>query len=324
MFYEYLACYVQSRVFVVLKLMKLENIKVLKGIGLMLLGMTLVPFLDVFAKILSEDYPVTQVTWARFFFHAIWLIPIMIWQKVVVFALPEKPGLQFVRGLMLTLATLFFFAAIKTNPIPNALTLLFVSPLVVAVLSPYILGEGFDKYIGAGVLVGFIGVIVVLQPDSEQFKPSLLYALVAGFCYAFYIIITKKLSFRAPPVLTLFYSAIVGILIMTPLTFSSWVMPDIRGLLMGAAMGFFAATSHFMIIKACEFASASELSPFNYFEIVVAIALSYIVFGFIPNLQAVLGLLIIIFSGLYVSWRAMKKNQDNNQTNNQDALIEPL
>jgi drug/metabolite transporter (DMT)-like permease len=48
--------------------MKLTNIKVLKGIGLMLLGMSLVPFLDIFAKLLSEDYPVTQVTWTRFFF----------------------------------------------------------------------------------------------------------------------------------------------------------------------------------------------------------------------------------------------------------------
>ena len=88
---------------------------------------------------------------------------------------------------------------------------------------------------------------------------------------------------------------------------------------MGAAMGFFAAASHFMIIKAFEFASASELSPFNYFEIVVAIILSYLSFWmFLPNVQAILGLIIIILSGLYVSWRAMKNNQD--QENKQDAL----
>jgi drug/metabolite transporter (DMT)-like permease len=91
---------------------------------------------------------------------------------------------------------------------------------------------------------------------------------------------------------------------------------------LGAAMGLFAAASHFMIIKAFEFASASELSPFNYFEIVGAIILSYLVFGFMPNFQAILGLVIIIGSGLYVSWRVMKNNQD--QDKNQGAVIEPL
>ena len=303
--------------------MKLKNTKVLKGIGLMLLGMTLVPFLDIFAKLLSQEgYHVTQVTWTRFFFHAFWLLPMIVWQKVKLFSVPEKPKLQLLRGVSLTLATLFFFAAIEANPIPNALTLLFVSPLIVATLSPFILGERFDVFIGVGVVVGFIGVLVVLQPDSEQFRPSLLYALASGFCYAMYIIITKKLSFRAPPVLTLFYSAIVGILILTPFVISYWIVPDLKGVLMGAAMGFFAASSHFMIIKALEFASASEISPFNYFEIVVAIILSYLVFGFLPNVQAIIGLIIIIISGLYVSWRAMKNNQD--QENNQEPIIEPL
>ena len=296
--------------------MNFLNKTVLKGIGLMLLGMSTVPFLDVFAKLLSEDYSVMQVTWTRFFFHACWLIPIILLQKVKWKRVPESIGLQFMRGLMLTLATLFFFAAIKSNPIPNALTLLFISPLVVAVLSPAMLGERFDLFIGVGVVVGFIGVIVVLQPTGEDFKPSLLLAVVAGVCYALYIIFTKKLSFKAPPVLTLFYSAAVGILIMMPLALFSWTVPDMKGVLLGAAMGFFAAASHFMIIK------AFELSPFNYFEIVGAITLSYIVFGYIPNLQAIIGLFVIIGSGLFVSWRVMKNN--DGQAEDKEKLIEPL
>ena len=302
--------------------MSLLNKTVLKGIGLMLLGMSTVPFLDVFAKLLSEDYSVMQVTWTRFFFHACWLIPIILWQQVQWKRVPESLGLQFMRGLMLTLATLFFFAAIKSNPIPNALTLLFISPLVVAMLSPALLGERFDLFIGAGVVVGFFGVVVVLQPSGEEFKPSLLLAVVAGICYALYIIFTKKLSFKAPPVLTLFYSAVVGIAIMLPLALFSWTAPDLKGVLLGAAMGFFAAASHFFIIKAFGFASASELSPFNYFEIVGAITLSYVVFGYIPNLQAIIGLFVIMGSGLFVSWRVMKNN--DGQAEDKEKLIEPL
>ena len=191
--------------------MNLDNKQLLKGIALMLGAMSVVPMLDVIAKILSESYPVMQISWARFAFHTLWLLPLLFWQRLRWWRMPKQPSFHLLRSLMLTLATLFFFTAIKTNPIPNALTLLFVSPLIVAMLAPFVLGERFDIFIGIGVLIGFIGVIIVLQPDTDQFKPSLLYALVAGFCYALYIITTRKLSLSGPPLLTLFYLSLIHI-----------------------------------------------------------------------------------------------------------------
>jgi len=302
--------------------MNIENKLLLKGIALMLGAMSVVPMLDVIAKILSESYPVIQVSWARFAFHTLWLLPLLYWKKLCWSRMPTQPGFHLLRSLMLTLATLFFFTAIKTNPIPNALTLLFVSPLVVAMLAPFVLGERFDVLIGVGVLVGFVGVVIVLQPDTDQFKPSLIYALVAGFCYALYIITTRKLSLSGPPLLTLFYTAVVGALMLGPMAVSSWVVPDLVGVLMAAAMGLIAATSHFMIIKAFECATASELSPFGYFEIVVAMALSFFVFKFVPTYEAVIGLIIIISSGLFVSWRSMKNNRAI--TKQSESVIEML
>ena len=289
--------------------MNLDNKQLLKGIALMIGAMSVVPMLDVIAKILSESYPVMQISWARFAFHTVWLMPLLYWKKLRWWRMPRQPSFHLLRSLMLTLATLFFFTAIKTNPIPNALTLLFVSPLIVAMLAPFILGERFDIFIGVGVLVGFVGVVIVLQPDTDQFRPSLIYALVAGFCYALYIITTRKLSLSGPPLLTLFYTAIVGALFLGPMAVLNWVAPDLVGILMAAAMGLIAATSHFMIIKAFECATASELSPFGYFEIVVAMILSFFMFKFVPTYEALIGLAIIISSGLFVSWRAMKNNK---------------
>jgi len=302
--------------------MNLENKLLLKGIALMLGAMSVVPMLDVIAKILSESYPVIQISWARFAFHTLWLLPLLYWKKLRWWQIPKQPGFHLLRSLMLTLATLFFFTAIKTNPIPNALTLLFVSPLIVAMLAPFVLGERFDIFIGIGVLVGFVGVVIVLQPDTEQFRPSLMYALVAGFCYALYIITTRKLSLSGAPLLTLFYAAIVGTLVLGPMAISAWVVPDLAGILMAAAMGLVAATSHFMIIKAFECATASELSPFGYFEIVVAMALSFFVFKFVPTDEALIGLIIIIISGLFVSWRSMKNNRAT--TKQSESVIEML
>jgi len=302
--------------------MNLENKLLLKGIALMLGAMSVVPMLDVIAKILSESYPVIQISWARFAFHTLWLLPLLYWKKLRWWQIPKQPGFHLLRSLMLTLATLFFFTAIKTNPIPNALTLLFVSPLIVAMFAPFFLGERLDVFICIGVLVGFVGVVIVLQPDTEQFRPSLMYALVAGFCYALYIITTRKLSLSGPPLLTLFYTAIVGTLVLGPMVVSDWVVPDLVGILMAATMGLVAATSHFMIIKAFECATASELSPFGYFEIVVAMILSFFVFKFVPTYEAVIGLIIIISSGLFVSWRSMKNNRAT--TKRSEGVIEML
>jgi len=302
--------------------MNLENKRLLNGTALMLGAMSVVPMLDVIAKILSESYPVMQISWARFAFHTLWLLPLLFWQRLRWWRMPKQPAFHLLRSLMLTLATLFFFTAIKTNPIPNALTLLFVSPLIVAMLAPFVLGERFDIFVGIGVLVGFVGVVIVLQPDTEQFKPSLLYALVAGFCYALYIITTRKLSLSGPPLLTLFYTAIVGTLVLGPMAVSNWVVPDLVGILMAAAMGLVAAIAHFMIIKSFECATASELSPFGYFEIVVAMVLSYFVFKFVPTSEAMVGLIIIISSGLFVSWWAMKNNRTI--TKKSESVIEML
>lgn len=286
--------------------MSVDQDKPLLGIMLMLVAMMMVPLLDLFAKLLSHDYPVLQVTWARFAFHTLWLLPLLLWQRLRWWCLPVKLGYQLIRSLLLIVTTLSFFIAIRDNPIPNALTLLFVSPLVVAMVAPFWLGESFDWQRGIAVLCGFLGILLVLQPTTNQFQYSLLPALVAGISYACYIMITRKLSHSVAPLLTLFYTAVVGFLILSPLAVSVWVKPDLQAVVMMAAMGFFAAVGHFMIIQACEYATASQLSPFNYFEIIGAVVISYLVFGYWPTIEVWVGVLVVSLSGFYISWREMR------------------
>jgi len=274
--------------------------------ALMMLAMVFVPVLDLFAKLLAVDYAVIQVTWARFVFHGLWLLPLLAWKGVVWWRMPNQPVFQLLRSLMLTITTVAFFYAIKDNPIPTALTLLFVSPLIVAIFAPVLLGESFDIARGIAVVLGFLGVLVVLRPTTDSFSPTILWALLAGISYAFYIMFTRKLSASGPPLLTLFYTAIGGVLVLTPLVSSVWQTPNLTGLVMMASMGLFAAIGHFLIIMACEYATASQLSPFNYFEIVAATAISYFAFDFFPDVYVWVGIAIICTSGAYVSWRELQ------------------
>ena len=206
------------------------------GMGLMILAMVLVPILDLFAKLLTLDYAVLEITWARFVFHGLWLLPLLAWKRIVWWRLPPQPWFQISRSWMLTVTTVAFFFAIKDNPIPTALTLLFISPLVVAVVAPIWLGESFDALRGLAVVCGFVGVLIVLRPTADSFSPSILWGLLSGVTYAFYIMITRKLSASAPPLLTLFYTAIGGVLVLTPIVLLSnvWKMPDLTGWVMMA------------------------------------------------------------------------------------------
>jgi len=286
----------------------------LAGITLMIGAMLVVPLLDGCAKILSQDYSVFQVSWARFAFHCIWLLPLVSLRGHRWWRLPPFPRTQFVRSLFLLLATVSFFYSIRTNPIPNALALLFVSPLIVAVLSPLLLREEFRASRLVAAIVGFVGVLVVLRPASDAFDPTALFALVAGFSYAMYIITTRRLANRAPPLLTLFHTAVAGFLVLTLVMPLVWVWPDSKSWQLMALMGLFAATGHFMIIKACELAAASLVAPFNYVEIVGATAVSYVLFGYFPDSWVWMGMAIIAGSGLVVSmqeFRATRVNVEN-------------
>ena len=281
----------------------------LLGIGLMIMGMMVIPIMDILAKMLTAQYPVLQIAWGRFVFNVIWLIPFLIWRREKWWVVPKHPWIQLFRGLCLLSSTFFFFLCIKSNPIPNALALLFVSPLIVTLLSPFVLGEAFGVRRLLATLFGFFGVLIVLQPNGEEFQPSLLYALIAGLSYALYILVTRKVSTSSSPLMTLMYTAMVGSIAISPWMPLIWVPVDNEAILIFAAIGMIAATGHFLVILSCQYAPASLVAPFNYTEIIIATVLSYLFFDYLPNTVVWLGIAIICASGIYISLREISQRR---------------
>ena len=282
----------------------------LAGIVIMVAAMLLLPVLDLCAKILSQlDYHVLQVSWLRFTAHLLWMLPILMLVRQDWTTPPARLGLQLARGACLLLATIFFFVAISHNTIPNSLALLFVSPLIVTLLSPALLGESVGIRRLLATATGFVGVLVVLQPQAADFQPSILFALLAGVCYSFYIILTRKLTAASSPVVMLFYTALVGCIALLPAMPAVWSTPDRFGWMLIAVMGGTAAIGHFLVIIACRMAPASLLAPFNYTEIIGATALSYVFFSYLPEAHVWLGVGIIALSGLYTSYRETRANK---------------
>ncbi|MDB4119390.1 DMT family transporter [Candidatus Pelagibacter sp.] len=275
----------------------------MKAIIFSLLGWMFLPVMDGFAKYLSDDLPILQITWARYFFTVAFVFPIMLffYKKQLVWS--DKPKLQIFRGLILLSANICFFYAISVISLAKALTLAFIAPLIVTAFSPILLGEkvGFRRW--TAVAVGFIGSLVVIRPGFLEFNLASMAALATGFFYGFYLIITRKLSTSDNPLLTLLITGMVGALLVSLIIPFYWVKPTLNQWSLMAGIGVFACIGHLFLILSLKYADASKLAPLGYTEIIPNVIIGYYFFNELPDNWTYLGLFIIVLSGLYISRR---------------------
>ena len=280
----------------------------MKAIILNLSAWVMLPIMDGFAKYLSSTLPVLQITWSRYFFTVVIVLPIMLvfFRKNLTWT--EQPKLQLIRGLLLFCANILFFYSISIISLAKALTLAFISPLIVTALSPILLGEkvGFRRW--AAVITGFIGSLIVIRPGFLEINLASIAALGTGVLYGFYLIVTRKLHNSDSPLLTLLLTGVVGVIIGSMIMPTVWVQPTITEWYMMFAIGFFASIGHLFLILSLKYADASKLAPFGYFEILTNIIIGYFFFNHFPDYWHFLGLFIIISSGIYIFRREIQNN----------------
>ena len=275
----------------------------MKAIFFNLLAWIMLPIMDGFAKYLSADLPILQITWSRYFFTVVFIFPIMFLFYRNQLKWSDKPKLQFIRGIILLTANICFFYSISVISLAKALTLAFVAPLIVTTFSPIFLGEKVGIKRWSAVTMGFIGSLVVIRPGFVEINLASLAALGTGVLYGFYLIITRKLSTSDNPLLTLLLTGVVGAFIISCAMPFVWVEPTTNQWSMMASIGVFACIGHLFLILSLKYADASKLAPFSYFEIITNIIIGYYFFSDFPDNWTFFGLFIIVFSGIYISKR---------------------
>ena len=272
----------------------------MRGPILNLSAWLILPIMDAIAKYLSYSLPILQITWFRFFFSAVITgIFIYLFSRKS-FVRSKNIKSQVLRGILLLTSSLLFFYAISVISLAKALTLAFICPLIVTALSPYFLKERVGRRRWTAVIVGFIGVLLVIRPGIVEFNWASLASLGTGLCYAIYLIVTRSLKDTDNGLLTLLFTSIVGTLVLSVYLPFVWVNPSLNQLLLAVNMGFIAALAHGLIIISYNYSDASKLAPLGYFEIIPNIIIGYIWFSDFPDKYTVLGLLVIILSGVYV------------------------
>ena len=216
----------------------------------------------------------------------------------------KKPMLQCVRALCLIGMTLGCFIALRFLPLTQITAINFSAPLITALLAGPVLGEKIGPRRLIAVLVGFAGVLIVTRPFGNALQPAVVLALGAALSNAFYFLITRQLAAHDKPETTMFYTSLVGTMLVSPPLLFIWKTPStpmVWAVLI--ALGLFGAIGHWLLILAHRHAPASVLAPFFYAQIIGATAFGLTVFGETLNRWTALGSTIVVGSGLYLLYR---------------------
>jgi drug/metabolite transporter (DMT)-like permease len=282
------------------------------GIGLMVLFCVLAPLQDSFAKLIGEAVAVGQIAATRFVFQAALLLPLAAFIGGLHRPGRAEAGLHLARGALLLVATAMFFTAIRFMPIADAIAIFFVEPFILTLLGGLLLGEpiGPRRYVACGI--GFAGALLIIQPSFEAVGAVALLPLVTAFCFAFYMILTRRMATRMHPVTLQAYTGLAALVLALPVLWAfdgsglapldpAW--PAARELRLLVALGLVATLSHVCISFALAFAPASLVAPIQYLEIVAATGFGYYFFGDLPDPLSVAGIALIVGSGLFVFFR---------------------
>jgi len=278
------------------------------GVALMAGAMLFAPFMDMFAKLLTETMSPGAIGLGRFLAQSLILLPFVLamgqWRR--------PSWLHLLAGCFLGAALLSITAALKHMPIPNALAIFFVEPLILTLMSAAILGEKLGWRRLAAVTVGLIGALIVIRPNWAAFGPAAVYPLITAVCFAGYLLITRVMTQQGGRVALQFWIGVfamgalavvtlIGDHFGAPALVLSW--PGKWELLLLACMGLLAAISHQLIANAFARAEAGALAPLQYLEIFSAVLIGWFVFADFPDRLTWAGTAIIIGSGIYVFYR---------------------
>ena len=272
----------------------------LRGILLMLAAVLCFALLDATAKHLSQSFPVPMLVWSRYTFHflimLVFLAPSMRWKLVST----QRPAMQVIRALMLVGTTGFAMAAFRHLPLAETTALIFVTPLIVALLAGPFLGEKLRPLHWSASIFGFLGALLIARPGGALNLTGIMLVLGAAVCYSIYQIQTRLLSPTEGTLTMLFYTALVGTVSMTLAAPLYWggPLPGWTEALMIASLGIYGGTGHFLLTKAFRMAPATTLSPFLYVQLIWATLLGWMVFGHWPDSTTLVGMAIIATSSI--------------------------
>ncbi|MCL1628241.1 DMT family transporter [Roseibaca sp. V10] len=277
-----------------------------KGIWLMVAVALIFALQDAFSRHLAGEYNVLMIIMIRYWFFGAFVIAVAARKAggLRKAAATKQPFVQALRGLILAAEVCVMVTAFVLLGLTEAHAVFAVYPLLIAALSGPILGEKVGWRRWAAIGIGFVGVLIILQPGYGVFQIEALVPLLAATMFALYGLLTRYVGRQDPAAVSFFWTGtggavamtVVGIWFWEPMAPADWVW-------MGA-LCVSSAFSHFLLIRAYEIAEASAVQPFAYLQLPFATGLGIMLFNESLRLNVALGAAVVVSAGLFTLWRA--------------------
>lgn len=282
------------------------------GIASALAGLLGMSVMDACAKFLGEGYAISQIILLRNGVGAL---------VVLLFVLATGKGFAPLRAHhigLLTLRTIFgltagflFFTGLRYLPLADAFAIAFTAPLFITALSAPLLGEQVGIRRCGAVLVGFVGVLIVIQPGTSSFRTEALLPLGAALAYALTMLVSRRLTWDMTTSAIMFWPSLGATLAALVLMPIQWRTPSPLDLSIFIFMGLIGTVGMALIVQGYRFAPASVIAPFDYSALLWAILLGWLIWGDLPGPEVWVGASILISSGLYILHRETRRREQN-------------
>jgi drug/metabolite transporter (DMT)-like permease len=276
------------------------------GILCTVLAFLAVAVMSAFAKAASDTGISAGVL--VFFQNAISLVLLLPWvlRGGVAGLKTHRPVLHFIRAVAGLLSQYLLFVALKYIPLVDAVLLANAAPLFIPLITWAWLKQAISAKLWASLVIGFVGIVLILQPGGEVFSWATPLALAAGGCSALALVAVGLLDTTEPPARILVYYFLLSSVLTAPLLIPDWTTPGLRGWLWLGGVGVTMALAQFLLILAYEQASAAILSPFNYSVVIFSGLIGWLVWDQVPNALSLVGVALVCAGGVLATLQRHK------------------
>ena len=270
-----------------------------RAIVLMITAILCFTLMDATAKSLAPRIGVLPTVWARYAGQMA-LVLVLVAPRLRRVVRTTHPWLQFFRSVLLMSATVFFFIGISLIPLTDAAALMAVNPVLITLGAAVFLGEPLGPRRIGGIIIALIGAMIIIRPGSSMFTPAALFPLAAAACYSSYALLTRRLGPDEDVWTSLFYTGLVGTILLTLAVPTMWQTPDATGWGMIALITLFGTFGQLALIRAFSQGEASMLAPYSYTGLIFASIWGAMFLAEWPDIWTLSGALVIAGAGLYV------------------------
>lgn len=264
---------------------------------------------DGISQHLASRYNVIMIVMIRYWFFAAFVITLAARQSgsVRAAAATSQPLLQIARGTLLALEICVMVSAFVLLGLVESHAIFACYPLLIAALSGPVLGErvGWRRWVAIGI--GFLGVLVILQPGVAVFAPAAVIPLASAFMFALYGLLTRFAARKDSAATSFFWTGTSGAVVLTVAGLWLWEPMQPQDWRWMGALCLTGALGHWLLIKTYEVAEASAVQPFAYLQLVFATAIGIFIMGEALRPNVAVGAAIVVLAGLFTLWRSPKR-----------------